>query len=114
MNDKNQASVADGLRQLADWYEEHQDTKAPFISIHLGYGQPEELVQRLAAMAKAFGTCRKDASEWSFSVVRDFGPIPVNASISRESVCKRIVKWECPKSLLAELSPEAVAAFEDA
>ena len=104
MEEKKQ-TTAEGLRALADWYEAHPEIDTPNVFIHI-WDRSSEAAKKLAAVVKAMGTCEKSIDDYSLTVKRDFGPIMLAAIISRDAVCRKIVTYDCPKSLLETLGPE--------
>lgn len=105
-------TTAEGFRALADWYEEHPEIVHPALYIHV-HDSGEDAAKKLAIIAKAMGTCKKDASDYYFTVSREFGPLILNAMVSRDSVCKKIVTYECPESLLKSLGPQFEKEFAE-
>ena len=112
--ENEEKSIADGLRELADWYEKHPEITCPVVHINIVSLTANDKVSELGTIAKAFGTCKKTVNNWSFSINRDFGPVRAYAHVGREEVCKRVIKWECPESLLAAIGKDAMKAFEEA
>ena len=113
--ENEEKSIADGLRELADWYEEHSNIGLPRVVIDTPLTlDPGALVVHIGLVAKALGNCRKRVDEYSVVVSRDFGPVPVFMSVSRSEVCKKVVTWKCPESLLAAIGPDAMKAFKEA
>ena len=122
------SELVSGLRELADWYENHADAPLPVevqvkVSTISGKGE-------LAAFARMLGTCTKDSNEIFFYVRRAFGPVVLSGFDYRESVCQRVVtgkrtvevdvpvgyrketreeevvEWHCPETLLAEAAEQ--------
>jgi len=112
--ENEEKSIADGLRELADWYEKHPEVGLPSVRIELDSLNADEAIRGLALTAKAFGTCEKKFGSYLISINRRFGPVRVSAHVDRDSVCKRVVTWKCPESLLATLGRDAVKALEEA
>lgn len=91
-NDK----LIESLREAADYFESHPDIpKMDFAFIHHYLFDKEAL--RLAA--KAMGSFDKIATDSTFSLVHQIGLIKIEIAISRETVCKKIVTWDCPEDL---------------
>lgn len=103
--EETKQTTAEGLRALADWYEAHPEIDAPHMSLYF-WERGGEAAKKLAAVAKAMGTCEKSFSDYSLTIKRQFGPVWLTASVDRDAVCKKIVTYDCPESLLAELGPE--------
>ena len=116
MEVQNVMTIAEGLRKLADWYDDHPEVGMPLVRIEIknSYIAPQTAIEQLGILAKAFGKCEKRFNDWSYNVERRFGPVKVYGSLTRDAVCKRIVTWECPESLLAAIGSDAVKAFEEA
>ena len=114
MEQETEMTIAEGLRELADWYERHPEVARPLVRIEVDDSNPDEAVHGLAVTAKAFGKCKKHFGSYLISVSRDFGPVNVVAHVSRDTVCKKVVTWKCPESLLATLGPDAMKALEEA
>jgi len=109
-------TIAEGLRKLADWYDDHPEIGTPSVRVEIDnpFTDPGPAIKQLGMLAKAFGKCEKRFNDWSYNVERRFGPVKVYGSLTRDAVCKRIVTWECPESLLAAIGSDAVKAFEEA
>jgi hypothetical protein len=113
---------AEGLRKVADFYEQHPEVVAPRISIdNFALSSKEEA----SAVARALGSCRKTYSDDMLTISRDFGPVEVRFYFTRSEVCTRkvvgietvpaefvpaytrpartrdIVEWECEPLLAA-------------
>ena len=97
--------IADGLREIADMYEANPELKAPKVYLWICDGSGNE-ARKLAEFAKAMKPCKKVVNDYNFAVLRNYGPVEMRAYVDRSSVCKKVVKWECPKSLLETLGPE--------
>lgn len=94
--DAGQATEAEGraafvrsLRDLADFIE--SSTDVPFPDSSTTILCPLQGKHELAAFAKAGGFVRKTADDSWFNVIRDFGPIQLEAYVSRAAVCERVV-----------------------
>lgn len=114
MEQDTEMTVADGLRELANWYEKNPNIAAPQMSIWINSSDGDRTVEKLAIIAKAFGNCTKDVNEYYIHVWREFGPFRVTAIADRDSVCKKIVTWKCPESLLAAIGKDALKELEEA
>ena len=119
--DPRRAAYIDGLRQIADWLEQHPDVPLPY----LGFAGSTKLQaqnvpavpiyvwddqrQRMAAIARAMGGAEKDAAGDRFRLTRHFAGIAVVASAERDQVCERIVVGT--REVTEEVpDPEALAA----
>ena len=98
-------SVGDSLRLLADWYDRHPDITAPVIMARLA--DSGEVGPRVAAAAKALAPCEKRFSDYFLFLSRTFGSLKFSINVSRDAICKKIVTYDCPKSLLSELGIDA-------
>lgn len=103
--EETKQTTAEGLRELADWYEAHPEVESPQVFIHI-FELRGDAAKRLAVVAKAMGTCEKSLDDYNLTVKRNFGPISLFAIVSRDAVCRKIVTYDCPKSLLETLGPE--------
>lgn len=128
MNEQQRAWVC-GLRELADWAEQHPDS--PILEGHLtlyGFARGDDVVASLAQAAKDFGRAAKSSENGYYNVTRMFGPHKVEVTAPSSEVCERkvvgvetipaqivpahtipaetreIVEWVCPESLLAAAS----------
>lgn len=109
------AEYAAGLREFADWIEEHGEAMHLLEErLHLlsCVATPEKFVAR----ARLMGAGEKSSDENYFEFSRTFGPVKVKLFARHENVCTKtvtvkevdVVEWECP-SILAD-APEAVPA----
>ena len=126
--DKEREDFIEGLRDLADFYEERALLPVPthIATFSLPYcNSKEELVQ----MALLFKPCEKDFTGSFKRINRKFGPLTLQAAAWRGDVCERvvtgtrtvaeqitpaqeveivpeheedIVEWKCPDSLLGD------------
>ena len=105
---------ADGLRQIADWYEEHPEIPVPHMdSVDIYAVRDRDDLQRVA---RALGHCEKDSAtaESLFALKRRFGALWLRFCWNRAQVCTRrvigveeiaehvipactreIVEWDC-------------------
>lgn len=79
---------ANGLRELASWYEEHEEISLPSTDVDCFSLDTKE---EAAKVAKAFGKCRKDYNEYHLVLSSYFGPIRLRFVFGREKVCTRRV-----------------------
>ena len=125
-------AIAEGLEALGAWLIAHPEVDVPIAltgehGAHLGIYLKDR--DDLAAVIRAMGNCEKAADDYWIGVQRSFGPIVLQAKVSHEMVCERvvvgveqvetydpavlatvpkiqqereIVRWECPPSLLAD------------
>ena len=79
---------AEGLRELADFAEEHPCLfeRADGEAVHLFARNREELAEK----ARDLGTAEKHEDTSFYYLVRRFGPHQVTLNIEREKVCTRI------------------------
>ena len=99
----NQQKMSQGLRELADFLDEHPDFKIREITINSYKTHREEFI----ACAQQLEPFEKSADEHYYSLTRMFGPIILNLYCDHSLVCtKRIVQkdveeWDCPEHLLS-------------
>lgn len=134
MKYRDRDELVEGLRDLADFIEEKgielpirypQQTFRTFV--YPDYTDQGTLIngtaaKALAKAAKLLAPCKKIYGEYYFDVIRRFGPITVEFTASRDSVCtakvvgqkhtpqrvipaktEDVIEWECAPSLLAVL-----------
>lgn len=118
------AEYANALRRIADWIETHPEVPLPYTAALDICGLKGK--EGMAAVAKAFGDCKKVHTESLFELVKDCGGIALCAVALRQNICERvvirvettpehilpactipahtreIVEWKCPESLLEE------------
>ena len=109
---------ADGLRQIADWYEEHPEIPVPHLdSVDIYTVRDRDDLRRVA---RALGHCEKGSAsaESLFVLKRQFGALWLQFYWHREQVCTRrvvgvtevaeqfipahtreIVEWDCESIL---------------
>jgi hypothetical protein len=133
------AEFADGLRQIASFFEKHEELPLPdgmsgnWFSFYDWGSNGKELIVNAA---RAFGTCDKETGgQTCYGVRKDFGAFTVRFLSAKEQVCTKkvigtrhveeyfepgrvisahdeeIVEWECPESLLF---PPAIAVLGEA
>lgn len=111
-----------GLRALADWYDANPDVPLPNqrLTIYSGRYGAGASIEEGAVFARAPGRCEKgtDDSLDRFTLTRQFGPVELVWSATRNSVCekrtvtKTVEEWVCPDSLLREADERAEAGKE--
>jgi hypothetical protein len=102
---------ADGLRQLADWYEAHPDVHPPYEADQLTYypftkDDTEDLVRRIG------GRWAKKASSDLLYLTQAVGPFQFRVVVDQATVCQKrvvghrvipaqearlveVVEWDC-------------------
>ena len=102
-----------GLRDLADFYEANPEMQVPSIRLMIAdFWKREDFVTVMRTMAHG-GKVEKEtdgekAIMQQHHAIRHFGPIKLDATISKSAVCRKVRKlvetdvWECPDSLLEE------------
>jgi len=105
-------TVVDGLRKAADYLEANPGL--PYFgeqSIRMWLYDKEEL----RAVAKELGSFKKEADDHFFRLIS-----PVNEeveflfTISRDTICKKVVTWDCPDDLVSLLrEDEDVVTVDD-
>jgi hypothetical protein len=99
MPNPTHAEFVQGLRELAQFYEDHLEVKLPQYSSHFSvfaneylYGSKEEAKETVIAAAKAFGHSEKIYSQESFQLVKEFtGGIKLTVLTDRKVVCTPVV-----------------------
>ncbi len=95
--DKYRAGYIDGLRQIADWLEQHPDVRLPYLGDNeLDIYVHGDIPAEMATIARAMGAAEKGARSYSsgserFTLSRQFGALRVVASCPRDEVCERVV-----------------------
>lgn len=108
------AELVAGLREMADFYESHQDMPIPRLLIaHVGTQEREAFVAAIRNLADGGVVSKKTDDENSIMQehhgIRMFGPIEVDVTIPKSLVCRKVRKmietdvYECPDSMLAEV-----------
>ena len=102
----DQQKMSAGLRELADFYDEHPEicSDRKIIINHYVLNRAEFL-----DLAKHLKPFKKDPSDKYYSLVRMFGPIKLDVYCERDLICtKRMVtktieveEWDCPEHLLS-------------
>lgn len=102
-------TTAESLRLLADWYEQHPTIPGPEeVNIYL-YGEKDELLAQLADASTALGADRKiEAGTYYIDISRDFSSVTLMFSVAKDRICRKVERWECPKTLqeMLDLTPE--------
>jgi hypothetical protein len=96
---------ADGLRQLANWYEAHPEIPLPLLEVN-NYAVDSK--DEAGALAKALGTFKKRYTDDLLIVNKMFGSINVQFFFTREKVCTaRVVgkKYEPEVVIPARIIP---------
>mgnify|MGYP001566893206 CR=1 FL=1 len=121
------SEYADGLRRIADWYEEHPDVPLP--EAQLTVYAVRDTRETVAQIARALGTARKEFAEHAdlMFLVRDFGGVTLRFCFTRQTVCTRrvigarfiparpgepereveVIEWDCEPILSHEEGGEA-------
>lgn len=84
------AEYAQGLRQIAAWYEGHPDAPRPALKLEVFAlaGSPENI----ASVIRALGGVKKEYNESFIWLTRDFGGVELKFYVARSAVCtKRVV-----------------------
>lgn len=89
-------SYADGLREFADWIDEHADE---LNDSDIGNFSPPGKVywfthsrEQFAKAVRILGRGAKTKDEQWFNVTRDFGVVELEATCARHTVCERVVR----------------------
>ena len=102
----DQQKMSAGLRELADFYDEHPDFISCSEHTFYKYTSGREVFIELA---KSLGPFEKGNDGDNYTLFRMFGPIKLQLYCSRDLVCtKRMVtktveveEWKCPGHLLS-------------
>ena len=116
----NQQKMSAGLRELADFLDEHPKFRLPRLNRFYSVDTRDEFFE----LAKQFGPFTKSFDDDDFEITRWFGSIELTFFTSRENVCTRrvvgqewedgspakpategrmvdVVEWDCPDHLLS-------------
>jgi len=103
------AAFTSGLRELADWLDEHPDVQLPYLGRYIpdcalpslpiylsapySWDTKPDLRTQLANVARAMGHANKTPgrTDNSYMVWRAFGGIALYAQAARDEVCERVV-----------------------
>lgn len=112
MREITHKDYADGLRQIADWYEAHPEIALPTPATLGNYmlNTKEEAAQ----VSRALGTCEKTYTDTMFYISRQFDAVRLEFVFFRNAVCvprvvgtedvpervipahtRDIVEWDC-------------------
>lgn len=99
----NQTVVA-GLRKAADYLE--ANPSLPYFgeqSIRMWLYTKEEL----RAVAKELGSFKKEADDHFFRLITPVNEeVEFRFTISRDTICKKVVTWDCPDDLVSLLKED--------
>lgn len=117
------SEYAQGLREIAQWLEDHPECAHPSVNIIENYSINTK--EEAATVIRAFGECQKDYSDNCLYIRKKFGPITFSYAILRYQVCtarvvgKRrveayfapareedILEWDCDPILQPEDTPK--------
>jgi hypothetical protein len=123
VNEEQHRAYADGLRAIADLYEQHPEIPLPWMN-HDNYAVDTKAHAK--ALARALGTFKKEGNDSYLHIIKKFGPIEAKFVFTRDSVCTKrvvgvetiparfveahtveartqeIVEWDCPSLLVDE------------
>jgi hypothetical protein len=112
------AEFITGLRQIADWLEQHPEVETPYLASNAtGTYMPtlpiyligDDQRAQLAAIARAMGSAEKTTRHDQFVVHRTFAGIALAAYADQTQVCERVVT--ATREITEEVpDPEALAA----
>lgn len=85
----NATDFAIGLRQIADWYEAHQEVKLP--ELKLSVYTETETPQRAAELVRMLGSVTKEMEPSFFVLTRSFNGIALRFAFYRSTLCTRRV-----------------------
>ncbi|MFJ8815459.1 hypothetical protein [Amycolatopsis thermoflava] len=84
--------LAEGLRKLADFIEQHPHLGSRIHGINVWYPDSAADMAPIAAAAARFGaTVHKDITDSMYNLAIDFGAVTAKALAYREQVCERVV-----------------------
>jgi hypothetical protein len=113
MREKLAAEYADGLRQLADFIEEHPNAPRPCDTLYSFVYDREKFVLGVRELAHGGKVTKAMDSreDGYYKATRQFGPVNFELSIPRKTVCRLVspAVYDCPDSLL-----EAAAEYSEA
>lgn len=102
------SKFTDGLRDVAQWYDDHPEIEQPeFYAVdHYGLNTKEEA----AATMLALKPCHKEYQDSLFLLTREFGSVKLRFLFYRDQVCtKRVVGFrEIPEQTLPARKEEIV------
>jgi len=88
MTDERRAEVIAGLRQIADFLEQHPGVPAPDYSTLNSRAGTKEQIAAIARLA----TWRKDYGDNYFSLHKEFpGDLALDVYTERSTVCRKVV-----------------------
>lgn len=101
-----QQKMSAGLRELADFYDEHPEFPVKAMWMYIYVINRKEFI----GLAKQLGTFTKNVDGSDYQIVRRFDNAYVQVYASRKEVCtKRLVtktieveEWDCPEHLLSD------------
>lgn len=94
MKYEHQCELVEGLRELADFIEDHPELPItqPYLTLTFWiWSEGEEGKRKAAIAARAFGNAQKIHGGGYLDIRKKFGPIAVDFTVSRDAVCRRIV-----------------------
>jgi hypothetical protein len=105
---------ADGLRAIADFFEQHEEIGLPHDAEYFSYFSAQTK-EEMALLSRALGSCNKKYGDWQFILSRNFGAVTFRAIVSREQICKRVVvgKKAIPGHVLPAKPEEYIPAHEE-
>ncbi len=121
-----QRELIDGLREFADFLEEHPEHPL-FCGVQFDCFLKGK--EELADVARTLGHAQKGGTRDYFYLRKKFGPVAVDYNVSREQVCQRVVvgeklipaqperieeviEWRCADAILA--TPEEAEGADTA
>ena len=105
MSEAKRAYIA-GLREMADFMEEHPDL-APEYSSYIAYIFASTK-RKMAMLGLQLGNAEKSANDSWFNVTRKFGPHSLQVTIARDLACEKKVVGTITEEVEVP-DPEAVA-----
>lgn len=102
-------TMSNGLRELADFFDANPDLAERVAGKTFYVFAPPNKTE-FARLALMLGNARKSSDSAYYNVERDFGPITLQVTASRDAVCERVVVGTETVEM-TEPDPDAVAAL---
>lgn len=108
-----QQMLVTGLRKLAEFFEQNPDFPATEMVMAIyNYDTKEEAAQ----VAKVLGSSKKEYSDYSFTLVKEFSPyVKMRVVFSRGNICQRVVigQKEIPEQIIPARPSEVIPAHKE-
>lgn len=98
-NEQNRLQLIEGLRRLADIYEQNPQLKAPvwkqditvWVSPREERDNPEYVKEMYREFLNVLGGTDKDTNDFTFEMQWEFGMMNLRLCTDRENVCEKVV-----------------------